>query len=123
MSLHKLKVRMTGLPSCSHNETTNKDGSWATAGSAQEEVVVVAYQKALIDSIVGTDQKLDIFNNKMIEFMAEQAPKNCESNCYPHCSPISIHSHLKDKIFADIQKFSSCLQLVENANLTGGILT
>ena len=97
-SLHYLKEKMVehdATPTFPHHAHTLKQQTKMGCGQQwtahEKKMAAVTYQKASIDPTVGTDQKLAIFTNKLIEFMTEQVSKSCESNCYHHCSLPSIH--------------------------------
>ena len=46
----------------------------------EKQVTAIAYQKASIDPIIGTDETLAICTMKLVEFVAEETPTGCESS-------------------------------------------
>ena len=100
-------------------QSNRKHGSWVVWSPEEKRIAALAWKRASADPISGADQKADIFREKVKVNIAALALHDCDKQCYHYCSTASIFGHLRDRVFADIQKFNSVLRLVEGANLSG----
>jgi hypothetical protein len=85
----------------------------------EREGAATAWFRATNNGICGADQKLEDFQEQILDVFKLLAPQDAKPGTYTDRSGKAVYVFLRDQVFPDINKFNDSLRLIQRSQPTG----